>query len=211
MSTHSQRFAQVWLELAAEGDPAPIAADLVARWTEPQRHYHTLTHLDHCIAGLDTHCALAEHPEELEAALWFHDAVYDPRAADNELRSAALAREVLTHAKVAASRVARVEQLILATRAHETDGATDTALLLDLDLAILGAAPDSYASYADAIRREYVWVPEAAYRQKRAAVLQRFLARPALFLTPMLHQHYEAQARQNLAAEITKLTANTAA
>lgn len=205
MSASAQRFPQVWFALASVGDPAPVAADLLARWAEPWRHYHTLAHLAHCIDGLDTHRELAENPAEIEAALWFHDAVYDPRAADNEVRSAALAREVFTRAKVAATHVDRIDQLILATRAHETDGTADTALLLDLDLAVLGASPADYARYAEAIRREYAWVPEPEYRAKRAAVLRRFMARPALFLTPSLHRLFEAPARRNLAAEIERL------
>jgi len=139
--------------------------------------------------------------------LWFHDAIYDPRAADNELRSAALAREVLANASVSASRVDRIEQLILATRTHESDGSPDVALLLDLDLSVLGAAPDVYADYAVAIRQEYAWVPEADYRRARAAVLQRFLDRPTLFLTKPLQQLYETQARQNLLTEIKHLAA----
>jgi len=206
MTSRVQRFTQVWLELAAGGDPEPVAKDLLARWSEPQRHYHTINHLDHCLAGLDRHCALAVNAPVLEAALWFHDAVYDPHAPDNETRSAALARKVLTHANVASSRVDRIEQLILATRTHESDGSADNALLLDLDLSVLGASPADYSRYAEAIRQEYAWVPEADYRHKRAAVLRRFLDRPTLFLTPPFHQLYEAQARHNLAAEIKRMT-----
>lgn len=206
-AAHVQRFTQVWLELAADGNPEPIARDLLARWSEPGRYYHTLAHLDHCLAGLDLHCEQVADAPVLEAALWFHDAVYDPRTADNELRSAALAREVFSRAGVSARHIYRIAQLILSTRAHESDGSTDNALLLDLDLSVLGAEPADYARYAEAIRQEYAWVPEPDYRQKRAAVLARFLARPSLFLTESLHRRFETRARQNLAAEISRLTA----
>lgn len=207
MPSRVDRFRQVWLQLAAVGDPEPIASDLLTRWSERHRHYHNLDHLDHCLSGLNTHRKLADDAPALQIALWFHDAVYDPRAPDNEIRSAALAREVLNRANVSSDRVDHIEKLILATRTHESDGSTDTALLLDLDLAILGSSPDAYLRYAEAIRREYAWVPEAEYREKRAAVLQRFLGRVALFLTPPFHQRYEVEARQNLATEIARLAA----
>jgi predicted metal-dependent HD superfamily phosphohydrolase len=205
MPSHCDRFNRLWRELESAGDPRPVASDLLRRWSEPHRHYHNLDHLDQCIAGLDTYHKLAGDAPAVEAALWFHDAIYDPRATDNEIRSAALAREVFTRANVSSSRVDRIEQLILATRTHQGDGSPDVALLLDLDLTILGASPDAYARYAGAIRLEYAWVPEVDYRHKRADVLRRFLTRPALFLTGPLRQLLESQARQNLTAEITLL------
>jgi predicted metal-dependent HD superfamily phosphohydrolase len=201
-----ERFSRIWRSLAADGDPAPVATALLTRWSEPWRHYHTLEHLDHCLTGLDQCRSLADDPSELEVALWFHDAIYDPHSPDNEIQSAALARETLTRAQVNEPRVERVERLILATRTHVSDGNADTALLLDLDLSVLGAAPTRYADYADAIRREYAWVPEATYRQKRVALLGRFLTRPALFLTPRFYQSHEAPARRNLAEEIARLS-----
>jgi predicted metal-dependent HD superfamily phosphohydrolase len=207
MSAHVQRFTQVWLELGALGNPESVANDLLARWSEPQRHYHTLAHLDHCLASLDHHRSRTAHAPELEAALWFHDAVYDPQAADNELRSAALARDIFTRANVAAQHIDRIEQLILSTRVHVSDGTSDNDLLLDIDLAVLGSTADAYARYAEAIRQEYAWVPEADYREKRAVVLTRFLARPALFLTEPFYQRLETCARQNLITEISLLTA----
>lgn len=207
--SHADRFRRVWIQLAAAGDSEVIARDLLTRWSEPHRYYHNLNHLDSCIAGLDAHRGMADDGPSIEAALWFHDAVYDPRAPDNEIRSAALAGEVLKRANVSPGRVDRIEKLILATRTHESDGSADTALLLDLDLAILGASPESYTRYAEAIRQEYAWVAEAEYRHKRVAVLERFLNRTALFLTPAFHQRYETQARQNLAAEIASLAAGS--
>lgn len=203
---HIERFRQVWVQLAAVGDPEPIARDLLRRWSEPHRYYHNLDHLDSCLAGLDTHRGMTDDAPSIEVALWFHDAVYDPRASDNEIQSAALAREVLTRAGVAPSRVNHIEQLILATRTHESDGSADTMLLLDVDLSILGAPPDSYTLYAEAIRQEYAWVPEIEYRHKRTLVLQHFLDRNALFLTAPFHRLYEAQARQNLVSEIARLS-----
>lgn len=205
---HSDRFRILWTALGAQGDPAPVAHDLLARWSEPHRNYHTLAHLDACLSGLDAHGGLATDAVAVEAALWFHDAIYDPRAPDNEARSAALAVSVLRATRIANTTLARIERLILATRAHETDADdSDAALLLDLDLAVLGASPAAYRAYAAAIRREYAWVPEPDYRSKRAAVLARFLHRPRLYLTAPFFARHEAAARANLAAEIAALNA----
>ena len=206
MQPTPRRFLACWFALGAAGDPNPVACDLLARWAEPQRHYHTFAHLEACLAGLDAHRVLAADPAAVEVALWFHDAIYDPRATDNEARSAALAVTVLRRAGVAETTVAKVERFILATRAHEADADPDTALLLDIDLAILGATPAGYQAYSDSIRREYTWVPEADYRRKRAAVLARFLQRPRLYLTAPFFARHEAPARANLAAEIAALS-----
>ena len=207
-SRHPTRFHRLWKSIDAHGDPALVANDLLARWSEPWRHYHTTGHLHACLAQLDAHRALAHEPDVVELALWFHDAVYDPRASDNEAQSARLAADTLRAAGLPEATVAKVESLILATRTHETDGDPDTALLLDIDLAILGSPPDTYQAYASAIRREYAWVPEPDYRAKRAAVLARFLHRPRLFLTEPFFARHEAPARANLAREIQTLTAS---
>lgn len=200
------RFSALWHRLRATGDPAPIFENLSLRWAESHRHYHTFAHLDACLSALDRHRALATHPDTVEISLWFHDAVYDPHASDNEARSAALAISVLRAAQVAAPAIAKVERLILSTRTHQSDSDPDTALLLDLDLAILGASPAAYQSYAAAIRREYAWVPEPDYCAKRAAILTRFLQRPRLFLTAPFFASHETPARANLAQEIQTLS-----
>jgi predicted metal-dependent HD superfamily phosphohydrolase len=204
-SAHSARFHRLWLALGAVGDSAPVADDLLARWSEPHRHYHTLAHLETCLVGLDVNRSLAADATAIEAALWFHDAIYDPRAPDNEARSAALAVSVFRAAGVADATTLKIERLILATRTHEAAADPDTVLLLDLDLAILGASPAAYHAYAAAIRREYAWAPEADYRRKRAAVLARFLERPRLYLTAPFFARHETAARANLAAEIAAL------
>lgn len=189
-----------------------IAHDLLARWAEPHRRYHTLAHLEACLAGLDGHRELAIDPVAVEAALWFHDAIYDPRATDNEARSAALAVMSLQAGGVAKERIAKINRLILATShriAGDADMDPDTVLLLDLDLAILGAPANDYYAYAAAIRREYIWVPEADFRQKRAAVLAAFLQRPRIYGTARFFSCHEETARANLAAERRGLHAIT--
>jgi len=197
---------------AAGGDPAAAGAvrrDLAARWAEPHRAYHTAAHLAHVLAVVGELRAAGEpvdDPAAVVLAAWYHDAVYDPRAADNEARSADLARRDLAVLGVDAERAAQVAGLVLTTRDHRATG-PDAAVLVDADLAILAVAPDDYAAYVAAVRAEYGFVPEPAWRAGRAAVLAGFLARPRLYTTATQHARADAAARANLTAELAALRA----
>jgi predicted metal-dependent HD superfamily phosphohydrolase len=154
---------------------------------------------------------LAGHCDDSSAvqlAIWFHDAVYDPRAKDNEAKSAELAATLLHPLGVPAGTIDRVANLVKAT-AHlasaEAPAERDAAVLLDADLAILGAAEERYRRYAADIRKEYGFVSDADYRKGRAAVLKLFLGRPRIFHTPVMFEEGEARARANLAAELKEL------
>ncbi|HEY9029586.1 MAG TPA: N-methyl-D-aspartate receptor NMDAR2C subunit [Burkholderiaceae bacterium] len=197
-------WAATWHDLRLPA-PGGVAEALVARWDEPHRRYHTLQHLRECLALFDAHRALAQRPGEVALALWFHDAVYDTRRHDNEAASAAWARRVLEAAGAAADVADRVDALILATRHSQVPATGDERLLVDIDLAILGAAPARFAEYERQIRDEYGFVPEPVFREKRAEILRGFLARPALFSTAALAARFEAPARANLAGAIAGL------
>lgn len=187
----------------------PVFDVLVAAYSAPERHYHNLEHLAEMFRVAARLTAITDDPAPVQLAIWFHDAVYDPRAADNEERSAELAETMLGPLGIARNELDRVKQLVRAT-AHLSDDRPpadrETTILLDADLAILGAAPERYVRYAGAIRAEYAWVPDAEYRAGRVAVLDRFLARPRLFWTDLAFQEGEAQARANLTAERAGLT-----
>lgn len=196
-----------WHKFGAQGDPMPWHRRLVAAYGESHRHYHNLQHLEECLGELMSADVSPESQAAIGMALWFHDAVYDPRSATNEEDSARLAEECLTGAGVAAVKVGQISRLILATKTHQAGGRTDTALLLDIDLAILGQKPARFWQYEEAIRSEYAWVPEETFRAKRAEILRGFLQRPFLYQTPPFRARYEAAARTNLAAAITRLEA----
>ena len=179
-----------------------LQLDVLARYGENGRFYHTLPHIHHILTLLTPFAPRMTDWTALQLAVWFHDIIYDPRASDNEEQSAAYATAVL-HPFLQPEILNRIEQLILATKSHQAaDGDTDAQLLLDADLAILGASQTDYANYAAAIRQEYGFVPEMAYREGRTAVLHHFLTRPRLYhhLT-----HLERPARANLQWEMTCL------
>ena len=187
-----------------------LKAELSALYKGAGRHYHGLSHIEALLALAREHRATLTDREAVEAAIWFHDAVYDSRAKDNESRSAALAREKL-HGRAEPVRLSRIEAMIEATATHivpavEDDAAkADAALFLDMDLSILGAPHEQFDRYEAAVRQEYAWVPDEAWRQGRAAVLERFLARPHIFHTATFRRRLEAQARANIEHSLARL------
>ncbi|MDR0212428.1 MAG: N-methyl-D-aspartate receptor NMDAR2C subunit [Comamonas sp.] len=178
--------------------PAGLLHALLAAYAEPQRRYHTQQHLAECLAHFETVQSQAQHPAEVELALWFHDAVYDIKAKDNELRSAQWAVQALGQACLAESQGGRVHELIMATRHEALPEHGDARLLVDIDLAILGADPERFAEYDAQVRAEYAWVPWPIYGIKRKQVLQGFLQRSAIYATPYFHARLEQQAHANL-------------
>lgn len=206
------RLQGSWVQLLATFSVNPAAAypvfdRLVARHSEPHRHYHTLEHLAEMMRVAGRLADFAADLPTIQLAIWFHDSVYDPRAKDNEARSSDLMRESLAPLGIPESLLDRVTKLILATaHADLPDVDADTSVLLDADLAILSAEEKRYARYADDIRREYDWVEDSAYRQGREVVLKSFLARPRIYRTERMHAVAEEAARKNLAWEIERLT-----
>jgi predicted metal-dependent HD superfamily phosphohydrolase len=193
----------------AHGGGTALLDELMRAYAQSGRHYHNLDHIAALLELLDRHGDSVRNRDALELAILFHDAVYLPARADNEAASAALARERLTHLGVSEEMIGEVERLILATRhgapSAGADSDPDLALLLDLDLSILGADRATYAAYAEAIRREYAIVPDAIYRPGRRRVLTEFLARPRIYATPHLHDLWEPAARANLEWECAAL------
>lgn len=189
---------RAWHGLAAAGDGRAWFAQLLQCYVEPQRHYHTLQHLQECLNHFEQARAAAVHPHEVEMALWFHDAIYDVRASDNEQRSADWSADVLRGAGVDAAAVARVHGLIMATRHTAMPTGQDEQLLIDIDLSILGAGGERFAEYEDQIRREYAFVPGWLFKRKRRAILASFLERPRLYSTQVFHDALEQRARANL-------------
>ena len=156
----------------------PSCDDLLGRWQEPHRAYHTTEHLAHCLAVYDR----SPYREPLvELSLWFHDAVYDPRSSTNEADSADLADQVLKSVGLQESERDTVKRCILATRHREPPRDTLEALTLDVDLGILGSGRRRYARYERGIRIEYVWVPGDDYQRERGRILHRFLTHRDLF------------------------------
>ncbi len=200
------RFRRCWNALQAQGDSTPIFTKLRRAYHEPQRAYHNTRHLQDCLQQFDCVRDQAVAPMLLEAAIWYHDAIYDPRASDNEARSAAWAVRDLQMGRVTAKRIDAIDQLIMATKHDGSTATPDAALLVDIDLSILGRSPLEFEHYNHAIRTEYAWVPAEEYQAGRKLVLERFLARPAIYTTSWFQARYEKAARRNIEQAIEELS-----
>ena len=200
-----ERWRATWRGLGLVTSDDELYAELVTRYSDRARRYHTLQHLDECFTRLDEARAAAERIHEIELALWFHDAVYDVRRQDNEQRSAAWARDVALRAGVSVDITDRVHQLIIATEHDGVPAAVDEKLMVDVDLAILGAPVERFDEYESQVREEYSWVPGWVFRRKRREILRAFLSRPRIFNTEHFIATYEQHARANLERSIAAL------
>lgn len=199
-----QRWDDAWHGIGALGGDAAALDVLLECYAEPQRHYHTLRHLDECFARFESVRARMTDPSEVALALLYHDAVYDPRAADNEARSADLAVAEMRRRGASAAAIDRVRELILATRHAESPSSIDAALLVDIDLGILAADEARFDEYEREVRSEYAWVPAVLFRRKRREILQGFLGRPRIFTSGAFDAD-EPRARMNLTRSIARL------
>ena len=191
---------------------AHVGAELLERWNEPGRRYHTTRHLVEMFSALEE----LEGAGEVDArqcsvarvAAWFHDAVYDPaaRSGTNEEDSAALARDVLWQLRFADHDIGAVERLIELTARHDADAKEPLdAAFHDADLWILSAPADRFDGYCEQVREEYAQVPDRAYRQSRMAVLEPLLHRDAIYRTSRALRRWETPARLNLGRELARL------
>jgi predicted metal-dependent HD superfamily phosphohydrolase len=200
-------WVDIWQQLGVGDSPAlrRLHGDVLGRYSEPHRHYHTAQHLAECFDKVQEIIALAEHPAEVFIALWFHDAIYDTRRQDNEARSAEWARSAALELGASAESAQRIHHLVMATRhATEPIGA-DAQVLVDADLSILAAPPARFQEYEAHIRREYAWVPDEIFRVTRAKILKEFVGRPHLYCTPRFRERYDAPARRNLEQSLASL------
>jgi predicted metal-dependent HD superfamily phosphohydrolase len=199
------RFVELVRRLGGPWDSTTVFEILDSEYSEPHRAYHNATHIEDCLRQFDLARHLAERPDEVEAAIWFHDAVYDPKASDNEEQSARWAIESLKAGSVAPEVLRRIAALILATKHHREPDGMDQSLLIDVDLSILGRPPEEFTAYDAAIRKEYSFVPDEQYRAGRTKLLERFLNRDAIYHTAFFRERYEDQARRNLERAAARL------
>ena len=199
-----ERWARLWQSIGASGDGGRWYEILTKAYAELQRYYHNQQHIAECLAEFDGVRHLAKEPEAVELALWFHDAVYDPKAGDNEERSAAMANSCLGEAALP-DLGTKVSALVMVTKSHDPKPGSDAELMVDVDLSILGQEPGRFAEYEAQIREEYRSVPKLIFNFKRAQILERFLARPRIFATDSFANRYEEIARRNLTESIRNL------
>ena len=189
-----------WFELHRHyhfSEPQKIFNKLIAAYNEKQRAYHTLQHLYECLVFLDLIRADLNDAYAVALALWFHDALYDPQAKDNELKSAELFEQYLSQ-DLSIDIVQKIKRWILATQMHKATDELDLQFLLDIDLAILAASPERFAEYEQQIQQEYAWIDPDIYLIKRKQVLAHFYQTEPLYQTEYFQQNFEQKAKENL-------------
>jgi len=188
-----------------------LLSQLINAWTEPHRHYHSLRHLHECLQTLDRWGKDVAARHEVGIALWFHDAVYDPTRDDNENKSARWAVEALKDVGATEDAAQRIGKLIRATR-HSSPGAQARAtrvggleLMLDIDVAILGAERARFDEYECQVRLEYAHVADESFARSRADFVAAMLRRIRVYRTDVAHSELEARARDNLLHSLRNL------
>ncbi|GAA1182349.1 DUF4031 domain-containing protein [Nesterenkonia xinjiangensis] len=202
------RLSRAWARLLP-ADATTLGEELLERWSEPHRHYHSPAHLAAVLNAVGVLQRAGELPEHLRRsvllAAWFHDAVYAGTAGQDEEDSARLAEDRLP-GLLPDGEVTEVARLVRLTATHDPHPADVAgAVLVDADLEVLGRAPTAYRRYADTVRRDYDHVPDHLFRQGRAQVLASLLERPLLYRTAAGRRLWEHAARENLSAELARL------
>jgi len=204
-----QELFAAWQALIEPHSVSPRAAEtgasLLAAWSQPHRRYHTIAHLRDVLRHVDELAPHALDPDAVRLAAWYHDAVYDG-APDDEERSAQRAEKDLGALQLAPGLVDEVARLVRLTATHTpTPGDRNGETLCDADLAVLAAPAEQYAAYTAAVRAEYAHVPDQHFAAGRVAILAALRDAPAVYRTPHAHQHWVAQARSNIRAELEQL------
>lgn len=194
-------FIRSWSRLANffdfSEDKRKLINQLLQAYEQPQRYYHTLQHLGECLQWLEAVYQDLQNPSTVELALWFHDVIYEPTAKDNEERSADLFCTLFEN-HLSPELVQQVCYWILCTKKHQSTTDHDLKILLDIDLAILGASSARFFEYEIQIQHEYSWVDFSTYRSKRAQILNEFYQQTPLYQTHFFQDKLEQQAKQNL-------------
>lgn len=200
MQLYLSKLKHAWFELHQHYDfsePQKIYHELIAVYSEKQRAYHTVQHLYECLSLMEAVQYELNDPYAVALALWFHDAVYDPKAKDNELKSVELFEQAMAQ-DLSSDTLEKIKRWILATQKHALTDETDLQFLLDIDLAILAATPERFIQYEQQIQQEYSWVDPEVYSIKRKQVLIHFYQSEPLYQTVYFQKNFELNAKDNL-------------
>ncbi|WP_013334353.1 HD domain-containing protein [Gloeothece verrucosa] len=204
--SNRERWQEIWQKLKAPSIPFDVFAQLIRAYSLPSRFYHNLEHINDCICLFTQTQFLANHPEEIELAIWFHDAVYNTKRNDNENKSSQWAQRVILRSGLDRAIAQRISALIKATGHQMAVTDRDAQLLVDVDLSILGREDAVFWQYEENIRKEYSWVPLEIFQRKRVEILGQFLTRQHIYYLSEYREMFEEKARTNLRQAIARLS-----
>ncbi|MEM6321138.1 MAG: hypothetical protein AAF960_25980 [Bacteroidota bacterium] len=186
----------------------PLWREIVNAYSNSDRYYHNLHHITNLLSQADKFSPYIRDFDTLELSIWYHDVIYNCLRKDNEEKSAIFAKYRLEAIKYPREKLVKCYEQINATKTHELPETadSDTAWLLDFDLAILSADWSTYQEYTRQIRKEYNIFPNFLYHRGRQKVLKQLLAKDQIYHTNYYHQHFEEAARENMQKELTLLS-----
>ncbi len=205
ISILDQSWNRCWRTLCTINNGNSLKQKIIKLHNQHHRKYHTIQHLAECIKHLQNNYSYISNPEEIEIALWFHDAIYDIHATDNEEKSAELAFQELLKANVSNEKILRIHQLILATKHSFSPKHSNQMLIVDIDLSILGSPQSRFLEYEKQIREEFHSVPKAIFQKHRISLLMNFLDKDSIYNTLYFHNNFEKQARENINFSINNI------
>ena len=179
--------------------------DIINQYSAQNRYYHNLTHLEQILDSIDELKSYTKNYLAIQFAAWYHDYYYDTKKTDNEERSAMHAVSILKKFQVEPDFILQVEHLIMATKNHKaTNGSPDEMIIIDSDLANMGSEAEVYDHNVQEIRKEFSWVDGEYYKKKRIEFLKNLLNRHRIYLTDIMYQRLEKNARMNINEEIQR-------
>jgi len=208
----AKKLQTLWQEFVPHnGDAADKSYNkLIRKYGEKHRKYHTVQHLAESFKLFEENKTAIHDPQAVALALFYHDVVYNIPSDGNEEQSAQYAKRALTEMGAEPQLISRVAELIEMTERHTAPAPdADAALMMDIDMAILGAAPARYKKYAAEVEAEYTshLTPEE-YRAGRLAFLETCHAKTRFFITDTFEKKYGEQSRRNLSWEENALKKN---
>lgn len=199
-SEYKPRFVALWKRNA--GTAAAEVAErswscLITRFSEAHRHYHDYKHMRHCLRELDGAAHRIGDADVVEMALWFHDAIYEPGAADNEIRSARLFESFA--APVLNPNLTREVSSAILDTVHKTLPEADNArFVVDIDLSSFGLPWPEFMADSHALRKEQMHLSDREFYQRKCAFLKSLIDRDRIYATQYFGNLYELAARTNI-------------
>jgi predicted metal-dependent HD superfamily phosphohydrolase len=211
------RVHQQFLGLDIQTPPHALekwSNEVLVRYSESQRHYHTLSHIDSMLSLLSQHGARIQDKTVIMLAIFFHDIIYDPKAKDNEVQSIECFKIFAKETELPEETTTLVTAFINATITHSLDdtltardAGKDLKIFLDFDLEVLSRKRSQYGPYSEQIRMEYNHLSDRDYFTGRTKVLSSFLDRERIYFSDVFYDTCEANARRNITDELEYLQA----
>jgi len=174
MLATEKRWTELCLKLGAKNNLKTgrtiksTHSEVVLTYAQPGRFYHNLDHINSGLASLDEIRRLATDEDVLEMAWWWHDFVYRSGYQFNEFESGALAFKALIELNVRPEICLNIVRRIIPTLHNYIPPDYDDWLMVDIDLAQLGAPPDIFDENRDNIRKEFPQVSDVDFARGTA-------------------------------------------